>query len=158
METPVSVALTQMGIPHRVFVHPGPVNSLEQAAQERGQQPNQVVRSILFRLDEGEYVMVLVAGPSQISWPALRKHLARSRLTMASEEEVLAATGYTRGAVAPFGLPAPIPVLVDRSICAQEEVSLGSGVRGTAIILRVPDLLRALGDVVIGDFASNGHA
>ncbi len=70
--TPVSLALTEMGIPHREFQHPNPVHSLEQAARERGQTPGQVIRSIVFRLGKGEYVMVLVAGPSQISWPDLR--------------------------------------------------------------------------------------
>ena len=60
---PVSIALTAANIPHRVFRHSGPVNSLEQAAEERGQQPDQVVRSILFRLGKGHYAMVLMAGP-----------------------------------------------------------------------------------------------
>ncbi|RME50365.1 MAG: hypothetical protein D6790_21330 [Caldilineae bacterium] len=144
---PVSRALEHMGVPHQVFRHAGPVRSLEQAAQERGQQPDQVVRSLLFRLGESEYVLVLVAGPGQISWPRLRQHLGRSRLTMASKEEVLQVTGYPIGAVGPFGLAKSVPVLVDESVLAQEEVSLGSGVRGVAVILRTGDLLRALGDV-----------
>lgn len=149
---PVSAALTKMDIPHRAFRHPGPIYSLEQAAQERGQAPKQVVRSILFRLTKGEYAMVLVAGPHQISWPALRRHLGQSRLTMASKEEVLSVTGYKLGAVSPFGLPQPVPVLVDNSVPAQEEVSLGSGIRGTTIILKTVDLMRALGDVDVGEF------
>jgi prolyl-tRNA editing enzyme YbaK/EbsC (Cys-tRNA(Pro) deacylase) len=51
--------------------------------------------------------MVLMAGPSQISWPRLRAALDVSRLSMASEVEVLEATGYPLGAVSPFGLPTP---------------------------------------------------
>lgn len=151
---PVSRALTALHIPHRVFVHPGPVSSLEQAAAERGQQPEQVVRSLLFRLEsgqteEGRYLMALVAGPAQISWAALRAHLGVSRLTTADREEVQQVTGYPIGAVAPFGLPQPIPVLVDESVTAQAEVSIGSGVRGTAVILSVADLLAALGDASV---------
>jgi Cys-tRNA(Pro)/Cys-tRNA(Cys) deacylase len=69
---PVSLALEKLNIPHRIFTHPGPVNSLEQAARERGQRPEQVVRSILFRTGEDEYLMALVTGPAQISWKALR--------------------------------------------------------------------------------------
>ena len=149
---PVSQALTALDIPHRVFRHEQPVNSLEQAAQDRGQKPEQVLRSILFRLGQEQYAMVLMAGPGQISWKALRQHFGQSRLTMATPEEVLAVTGYPIGAVAPFGLPKPLPVLVDESVTAQEEVSLGSGVRGTAVILKVTDLLRALGDVPAGRF------
>ncbi len=149
---PVSQALTALNIPHRVFRHEQAVNSLEQAAQERGQKPDQVIRSILFRLGQEQYAMVLMAGPGQISWKALRQHFGQSRLTMATPEEVLAITGYPIGAVAPFGLSQPLPVLVDESVTAQEEVSLGSGVRGTAVILKVTDLLRALGDAPVGRF------
>lgn len=149
---PVAQLLAARLIPHRVFCHPGPVQSLEQAAQERGQQPAQVVRSILFRLAAGEYAMVLMAGPGQIDWRALRRFVGQSRLTTASEEEVLRVTGYPIGAVSPFGVPHPLRVLVDESVLAQEEVSIGSGVRGVTVILRVADLMRALGKVEVGQF------
>ncbi len=151
--TTVTDALAAAGIPHRLFNHPGPVRSLEQAALERGQKPEQVVRSILFRLEEGHFLMVLVAGPRQISWRALRRYLGQSRLTMASPEEVLAHTGYELGAVSPFGLPTPLRVLVDENVLAQKgEVSIGAGVRGTTVILQRDDLLRALGPVETGRF------
>lgn len=143
---PASLALEKLGIPHRVFRHLGQVNSLEQAAQERDQRPEQVVRSILFRLNEGEFIMALVAGPAQISWKRLRQHLGISRLTMASEDEVLAVTGYRIGAVSPFGLPQPLRVLIDPGILKEEVISLGSGVRGTAIIMNSSELLRALNE------------
>ena len=149
---PVALALSALNIPYRSFTHAGPVDSLEQAARERGQQPAQVVRSILFRLGQDQYAMVLIAGPDQISWKALRQHFGQSRLTMATPEEVFAVTGYQIGAVAPFGLPKPMPVLIDDSVVAQIEVSIGSGVRGTTVILQVADLLRALGDATVGQF------
>jgi len=150
--TPVTWVLKGLNIPYQVFRHPGPINSLEQAARERGQQPEQVVRSILFRLSEGEYVMVLVAGPDQVSWPALRRYLGQSRLTMASQDEVMSVTGYQVGAVSPFGLPQPMRVLVDESILAEEEVSIGSGLRGLTIILRSQDLIKALNNAETGQF------
>ncbi len=156
--TPVTRALSQQGTPYRLFRHPGPVHSLEQAARERGQRPEQVVRSIVFRLAQDTFVMVLIAGRLQVSWPALRSYLGQSRLTMASEEELLGATGYPPGAVSPFGLPAPMRILVDRSVLAEQEVSLGSGVRYLTVILRSEDLLRALGTPEIGTFAQGDKA
>lgn len=150
---PVSLALTALDIPHRVFRHPGPVLSLEQAAQERGQTPEQVVRSIVFRVAKDEFVMVLVAGAQQVAWPVLRRHLGQSRVTMASEAEVLTATGYARGAVAPFGLPRPLRILLDESILDNDEISLGSGERGVTILLKATDLQRALPHAEIGQFA-----
>jgi len=152
--TPVTRALDALGIPYRFFRHPGPVHSLEQAARERGQRPEQVVRSILFRLAHDSFVMVLVAGPQQLSWPALRSHLGQSRLTMASEAEVLAVTGYKLGSVSPFGLPGTIRLLADRSILKEDELSIGSGERYTTIILKQEDLLRALGNIEFGDFTA----
>jgi Cys-tRNA(Pro)/Cys-tRNA(Cys) deacylase len=146
---PVSLELEKLGIPHRVFTHPRKVTSLEQAARERGQRPEQVVRSILFRISEDEYLMALVAGPAQISWKALRSYLGQSRLTMASEAEVLEVTGYPIGAVSPFGTARKLRVLVDPSVFAKGEISLGSGVRGTTIILKSDDLKHALGEVEV---------
>ncbi len=142
--TPASEDLSVRAVPHREFRHPGPVASLEQAAAERGQDPDQVVRSILFHLAEGEYVLVLTGGPAQIDWGTLRRYLGVSRMRMAKPEEVLAVTGFEVGSVGPFGLPRPIRTLVDRRLFEQEEVSIGSGVRGTAVILRSENLRLAL--------------
>lgn len=149
---PVAAALAELGIPHQVFRHAGPVRSLEQAAAERSQSPQQVVRSLLFRLSEDDFAMVLMAGPDQVSWRALRQYLGQSRLTTATADEVLAVTGYVPGAVAPFGLRRPVRVLLDQGVLAQGEVSLGSGVRGVAVILRTDDLRRALPTAEVGDF------
>jgi Cys-tRNA(Pro) deacylase len=150
--TPVTRALDELDIPYRFYHHPGKVASLEQAARERGQNPEQVIRSLVFRLAKGNYVMVLVAGPSQISWPGLRAYLGQSRLTMADEAEILSITGYPIGAVSPLGLPAPLRVLVDRSVVQDGEISIGSGVRYTTVILAGPDLMKALGPVEVEHF------
>lgn len=147
METPpVSLALEELGVPHRIFRHENPVHSFEQAASDRGQKPEQVVRSILFRIADDEFLMALVAGPAQISWKVLRKYLGRSRISMATEDEVLAVTGYRIGTVGPFGLPRQLRVLIDAGVMKEGEVSIGSGMRNTAIILKSADLHLALKD------------
>ena len=149
---PVPDELDRKGIPYRLFQHPGPLGSLKQAAEERGQEPGQVVRSILFRCSGGSYVMVLAPGPGQISWPALRRHLGVSRISMASREEVREQTGYNTGAVCPFGLPSPLRVIADESLFELDEVSLGSGIRYRALIMKTADLRCALGEVEMGSF------
>ncbi len=148
IETPVTRELDQKQIPYELFTHDGPVRSLEQAAAERNQLPVQVVRSLLFRLAQDAFLMLLVAGPQQVDWKQLRRQLGQSRLTMATPEELRRVTGYEMGAVAPFGLPTPLRVLVDQSVLNQSEISLGSGVRGTAVLMQTADLLTALGDAV----------
>jgi len=44
---------------------------------------------------------------------------------------------------------------VDESVTAQTELSLGSGVRGVAILITTAALLSALGPVTVGQFANN---
>jgi len=99
--------------------------------------------------------MILAAGPAQISWKALRRHLSQSRLTMASEAEVLQVTGFRVGTVSPFGLPRPLKVLLDASVLKEKEISLGSGMPNTGIIMQSADLQRALGEVEVVNLVEN---
>ncbi len=141
---PASLALEKQHIPHQIFRHEKQVESLEQAAADREQRPEQVVRSILFQIRAGEFVMVLMAGPAQVDWKKLRQLVGRSRIRMATEDEVLEITGYRVGTVSPFGLKQPVRVLIDATVLKEEEVSTGSGIRNVAIILKSVDLRRAL--------------
>jgi Cys-tRNA(Pro) deacylase len=153
--TPVTHYLDENGISYRFFQHTGEVHSLEQAASERGQRPEQVIRSIVFRLSHGGFVMVLIAGERQVSWPALRRHLGTSRISMAAESEVWEVTGYPLGAVSPFGTPQPLRILVDQGVLHENEISVGSGVRYSTVIMLCEDFMRALGQVEVGDFAAD---
>ena len=101
--------------------------------------------------------MVLVAGEKQVSWPALRKHLGTRRISMATEEEVLEITGYPLGAVSPFGTKQTLRILADRGIVNEEEISVGSGVRYTTVIMQREDFMHALGEVEVGDFSFQGE-
>ena len=90
--------------------------------------------------------MVLVAGPDQIDWRKLRRFVKRSRVRMATEEEVLEVTGYRIGTVSPFGVWNQVRVLIDASVLKEEVISLGSGVRNVAIIMKSTDIRKALAE------------
>jgi Cys-tRNA(Pro) deacylase len=145
-QPPASIALEKINIPHRVFVHEKPLHSFEQAAEERKQRPEQIVRSILFQIRPEEFLMVLVAGRDQVDWRKLRQLVKRSRVRMATEEEVLEVTGYRIGTVSPFGIKTPVRILIDESVLKEEEISIGSGTRQIAIIMKSADVQRALGN------------
>jgi len=146
---PASVALEKLNVPHHVFRHEKPLLSFEQAAEERKQRPEQIVRSILFQIRPGKFLMVLVAGREQVDWKKLRQLVRRSRVRMATEDEVLDVTGYRVGTVSPFGLKTPVKVLIDESVLKEDEISLGSGARQTAIIMKSADLRQALGEAEV---------
>ncbi len=150
-DTPVTRALEALSIPFELRLHDRPVRSLEEAAAARGLAPGQIVRSLVFRIEEGTFVMVLMPGPEQISWPQLRHHLGVSRLTTASAEQVERETGYPPGAVSPFGLPRPMRLLADRSLLDLETISLGAGVPNAGVVLARADLFATL-EIELGDF------
>jgi Cys-tRNA(Pro)/Cys-tRNA(Cys) deacylase len=155
---PASIALEKLNIPHQVFKHDTPVTSFEQAASDRNQRPEQIVRSILFQVRPDEFLMVLMAGREQVDWRKLRQLVKRSRVRMATEDEVLEVTGYRVGTVCPFGLKNPVKVLIDASVLKEEEVSIGSGVRNMAIILKSADLRLALADTEIVSLGENSKS
>ena len=154
---PASIVLENLGIPHRVFHHTMHLTSFEQAAADRKQRPEQIVRSILFQIRPEEFMMVLVAGREQVDWKRLRQLVGRSRVRMATEDEVLEVTGYRVGTVSPFGLKNQVKVLIDASVLREEEISIGSGVRNMAIIMKSADLRYALGEAEIVSLTEQSH-
>ena len=154
---PASIALEKLNIPHQVFEHTTPVRSFEQAASDRNQRPEQIVRSILFQVRPEEFVLVLMAGRDQIDWRKLRRLVKRSRVRMATEDEVLEVTGFRIGTVSPFGLKNPVKVMIDESVLKEEEVSIGSGIRNMAIIMKSADLRLALREAHLVSLGENSQ-
>ena len=87
--------------------------SAEESASFQGIELGQLLRTIVIRRGEGDYVFVLVPGGRQIDWPKLRAHLGVKRLSLPDAEEAKAATGYERGAITPFGATNAWPVIAD---------------------------------------------
>ena len=147
----VTRALDAAGVAYTLHHHDRPVTSLEQAASERGLRPAQIVRSLVFRSEDGSFLIVLAPGPQQASWPKLRRHLGVSRLTTATPEEVLRVTGYPTGAVSPLGLATSVRILADQTLRQEQTVSIGAGIRDAGVVLQTEDLLRLV-QPEMGDF------
>jgi prolyl-tRNA editing enzyme YbaK/EbsC (Cys-tRNA(Pro) deacylase) len=120
-----------MGLAHHVIRH-GPVRSLAEAAVARGVEPADVVKTMVVRRGDGDFVFVLVPGDRVISWPKLRALLGVSRLSMPDADEALAVTGYPRGTITPFGARSALPVVADERLRGRA-ITLGAGVNNTAI-------------------------
>jgi Cys-tRNA(Pro)/Cys-tRNA(Cys) deacylase len=131
-----------MGLAHRVIRH-GSVRSLAEAAVARGVEPADVVKTMVVRRGDGDFVFVLVPGDRVISWPKLRAVLGVSRLSMPDADEALAVTGYPRGTITPFGAKASLPVIADERLRGRA-ITLGAGVNNTAIGVDADAALAAL--------------
>jgi Cys-tRNA(Pro)/Cys-tRNA(Cys) deacylase len=136
-------ALTASGLEHDVTRH-GRVGSLEEAAVARGVQPRDIVKTLVVRRAEGDFLFVLVPGDREISWPKLRTHLGVSRMSMPDAATALEVTGYERGTITPFGSTTAWPVVADATM-AGRRVSLGAGAHGVAVTVEADAALAVLG-------------
>jgi Cys-tRNA(Pro) deacylase len=142
----VLTALGEAGLAHRLVTH-GPVRSLAEAAQARGVEPADVVKTLVVRRGEDDYLFVLVPGDRQISWPKLRSLLGVNRMSMPDAAAAKEATGYERGTITPFGSLRAWPVIADERMLGRQ-ISLGAGEHGAAVALDADAAVAALGATV----------
>ena len=143
-------AIEASGIAYRVVRH-GHVGSLAEAAAARGVEPSALLKTIVVRRADDDFLFVLVPGDREIAWPKLRALLGVKRMSMPDAATALAVTGYPRGTITPFGSLRAWPVVVDAS--ATGEVSLGAGASGVGIIATAEDIVRAL-DAQVADIST----
>ena len=141
--TPATEAAASSGLPHKV-VTTEPANSAEESAERQGVELSQLLKSIVVRRGEDDFIFVLVPGPRQIDWKKLRKHLGVSRVSLPDRGEAKRVTGYEVGAITPFGSATELPIVIDAS--AQSGiVTLGGGARGVNIHIDVQEFARGVG-------------
>jgi Cys-tRNA(Pro)/Cys-tRNA(Cys) deacylase len=135
-------ALTASGIAFSLTRH-GRVGSLAEAAAARGVEPRDIVKTLVVRRTEDEFLLVLVPGDREISWPKLRAHLGVNRLSMPDAASAYEVTGYERGTITPFGATTSWPVVADATLGGRH-VSIGAGAHGVAATVAADDVLRVL--------------
>ena len=135
-------AITAAGVTHTVTRH-GPVRSLEEAAAARGIEPRDIVKTLVLRRGEDDFLFVLVPGDREISWPKLRGLLGVRRLSMPDAQAAKDVTGYERGTITPFGSSRAWPVIADETV-AGRTISLGGGAHGVALTADGSDVIQAL--------------
>ena len=148
MSSRALAAAEAAGLAHRVIRH-GPVRSLAEAAVARGVEPADVVKTLVVRRADDDFLFVLVPGDRAISWPKLRRLLGVSRLSMPTAEVAKQATGYDRGTITPFGSARPWPVIADERLRGRE-ITLGAGEHGVALAASADEILQAL-DASVAD-------
>ncbi|MFD6562729.1 aminoacyl-tRNA deacylase [Micromonospora profundi] len=148
MPSPAIAALDSAGLPYRLVSH-GPVGSLAEAAAARGVEVPDVVKTIVVRRSADDHLFVLTPGDRVISWPKLRALLGVHRLSMPDAAGALAATGYERGTITPFGASTAWPVIADERLRGRQ-ITLGAGERGLAVAVDADAAIAAL-DATVAD-------
>jgi Cys-tRNA(Pro)/Cys-tRNA(Cys) deacylase len=146
--TPAIEAAARSGVAHAV-VRTRPATSAEESAAFQGIELGDLLRTIVVRRGEDDYLFVLVPGGRRFDWPKLRTLLGVTRLSLPDADEAREVTGYERGAITPFGASRAWPVMADASIVGRPRVAIGGGARGVNIHIAADDLIRATRATVV---------
>jgi Cys-tRNA(Pro)/Cys-tRNA(Cys) deacylase len=146
--TAAIAAIGAAGVPHRV-VRTERAGSAEEAARLQGIPLAALLRTIVVRRGDDDYLFVVVPAGRRFDWPKVRGHLGVRRMTLPDADEARAATGYERYTITPFGSIRPWPVIVDASVLDQQIVSVGGGAFGVNLHMAPNDLVAALGADVV---------
>jgi Cys-tRNA(Pro)/Cys-tRNA(Cys) deacylase len=145
--TPALEAIAASGIPHRV-IRTERAASAEEAAGFQGIETRQLLRTIVVRRGEDDYLFVLVPAGRRFDWPKLRELLGVRRMSLPDADEARAVTGYERYTITPFGSTRAWPVIADAAIVGEPVVSIGGGGFGINLHVAPADLIATLGATV----------
>lgn len=142
------------------FASRGPAHSVEEAAENLGITPGEIVKTLVAQAKATQsaaghtYVIALIPGDKQVDWAKLRKLAGFKKMSMASPEAGLAATGYHPGTITPFGAMAQDgtrwPIFADASITGR--ICMGAGEKDLNLFVQATELIEAYG-VTVGDIA-----
>ena len=146
--TPALDAVEAIGVAHQV-VRTALANSAEESASMQGIPLGALLRTIVVRRGEDDYLFVLVPAGRRFDWPKLRAHLGVSRMSLPDADEAQRVTGYVRYTITPFGSTRAWPVIADAAILEQPVVAIGGGARGVNLHLAPVDLVATLNAAVV---------
>ncbi|HET7103159.1 MAG TPA: Cys-tRNA(Pro) deacylase [Terracidiphilus sp.] len=146
MKTNGARFLESLGIPFELCeyeVDPGDLSAIT-VARKIGMPPGQVFKTLLTTGGPNLYVFAVIPGDAELDFKKLARAAALRKAEMVHLKDVQPLTGYIRGGVTVFGVKKLFPVFVDETAILFDKISVSAGTRGTQLILRPDDYLRAV--------------
>lgn len=122
----VAAVLRARAVDARLEEFTGGTPTAGAAARAVGCDRSQIVKSLVFVCD-GTPLLALVPGDRRADAAKIARAAGAAEARVASPEEVLDATGFEPGAVAPFPAPKVARVLLERELLRHELVWIGAG-------------------------------
>ena len=125
------------------FLAPGvPMPTVPAAAAAIDVPEEQILKTLLFAGDEGAHVVAIANGTRRIDRSRLAHAAAMRKPRPANPADVIAVTGYPAGGVAPLGLPAAVPVIIDAATAELRFAYGGGGHESLLLRVQISDVIR----------------
>lgn len=119
-------------------------------ARALGYRERQMIKTLIFELDTGERILVMVGGDQNIVSGNLKKAAGSRNIKMASYEAVKETTGYVVGSIPPFSWqPEGFRTFLDISLMQEPLLGVGTGVWGHEILITPENLVKASGAILV---------
>lgn len=138
------------GIDAAILPMDGHTPTVGDAARELGVGPDQIIKSLVFRID-GEPLLVINNGLARVDRKKLATFLqvGRKRVKFAKPEEALDITGFIVGSMPPFGHKQKLRTVVDTAVARLDIVYGGGGSVDAMMRLTSADLLEVTGGELV---------
>ena len=120
------------------------------AAEAIGHPEGEVLKSLVFRADETEFLFVLLASDANVSTRKVGRVTGHKHVEAASPREAERVTGYLVGGISPLGARHRLPTILDRTTADPAHLVINAGARGTLVRLATADLI-AVTDAILAD-------
>jgi Cys-tRNA(Pro)/Cys-tRNA(Cys) deacylase len=119
-------------------------------ARVLGFSERQAVKTLIFQLDTGERVLVMLGGDQNAISGNLKKALGSRNIQMAAPEVVKETTGYVIGSIPAFSWqPRGFRSFLEASLVKEPILGTGAGQWGEEIIIKPENLIRASNAIVV---------
>ena len=140
----VAAVLRAAAVDARIEEFSDGASTARDAARLIGCELSQIVKSLVFLCD-GAYVLALVPGDGRADEGLLAAAVPARDVRIARAREVVEATGFEPGGVAPFPHRSVARVLIDRSLLGHLEVWIGAGTDAHMAAIPPVELVRVSG-------------
>jgi Cys-tRNA(Pro)/Cys-tRNA(Cys) deacylase len=145
LKLPAHNYLDQLGIPYEMGNFP--VETEKGAANVAacfGLRPRQMVKTLIFEIDSGERILVMVGGDQNAVSGHLKKVAGSRNIQLASAEAVKQTTGYVIGSIPPFSWQTEgFRSFLENSLMEEDILGVGGGVWGYEIFITPANLVAA---------------
>ena len=151
MQLPAHNHLDQLGLNYTKRAFPTTTDKgAAHVARALGFQPRQMVKTLIFEVDTGETVLVMVGGDQTAISGHLKKAIGSRNIKLAHPDVVRETTGYVIGSVPPFHWQPPgFRSFVDAALLQEDALGVGTGQWGEEILMTPADLVKASRAIVV---------
>jgi len=145
----VQDALAELGMTLQVVELPGSTRTAVEAAQAVGCQVGQIVKSLVFRgQNSNQPVLIVASGPNRVNEARVSGVLGEP-IGKADADYVRQRTGFAIGGVPPLAHAEPITIFIDQDLLQYREIWAAAGTPHAVFCLTPAELLKMTGGTVI---------